>query len=196
MTESKQSTFVKSISNGFYRISQVITAGILVAGIIIAFTSEPRFSKTYRYGLVEQNPVAVENCSEGDIKEYAYSYENKTPKGHGVSVTLCFKTLQVTKNGTVYNYLPYSKTGNDYWYIESYPSRYGSDLSSKYLANVMKGFSLPQKDAQDIDNDYWKGKMDSIFDVVKGTAIALLCWVAFFMVIRFIWRGFTNKDEI
>ena len=196
MTESMQSNFVKSISNGFYRISQVITAGILIAGIIIAFTSEPRFSKTYRYGLVEQTPIAAGSCTDGDIREYMYSYENKTPKGHSVSITLCFKTVQVTKDNSVYNYLPYAKTGNDYWYIESYPSKYGSDLSSKYLATTIKGFSIPAKDAEEIDGNYWKGKLDSIFDVVKGTAIALLCWAVLFIVVRFIWRGFTNKDEV
>lgn len=194
MTESKQSTFIKSISNGFYRISQVISGAILVGGLIFAFLSEPNFSKTYRFGLVDSNPVEVKGCSDGDVREYLYSYQNKTPKGHNISVTLCFKTLAVTKNGLVSNYLPYAKIGSDYWYIESSPSIYGSDLSSKYLSSVVKGFSIPLKDAQEIDSGYWKAKMESMMEVVKNTAIVLLCWAVFYLVISFIWRGFTNRD--
>lgn len=190
----KSQNIINGISKGFYRISQVITLGILIGGAIYGYTENPWISKTYRLGLLENSGKSVEECSEGDIREYPPSYNFKTPKGRSVHITLCLETLSITKNGQVFNYLPYTKDDKGYWYIETKPSTYGSDLSSKYLITTISSFKLPKSDAEQIDNTYWKLKMESIWEAVKGTAIALLFWAIFYSVIRFIWRGFTNRD--
>jgi hypothetical protein len=194
MNANTSPSLINGISKGFYRISQVITASILVGGAIYAYTENPWISKTYRLGLLESTGKSVEECTDGDIREYASSYSFKTPKGHSVHITLCFETLSVIKNGQTFNYLPYTKDDKGYWYIETSPSKYGNDLSSKYLYATVSKFQAPIKDMQEIDSGYWKLKLESIWEAVKATALALLGWAIFYSVIRFIWRGFTNRD--
>ena len=62
------------------------------------------------------------------------------------------------------------------------------------MKGVIDGFKLPEKDGKEIDDSYWQGKLEEIWESAQGTAIALLIWAILYGVVRFIWRGFTNRD--
>ena len=194
MNQNPPSQLVESISKGFFRISLVITLGIVLGGILLAFTSEPWLTATYRFPILSKTPIKVDECNQNDLKEYSDSYKNKTPKGRNVSVTLCFEKMSIERDGSVKYVLPYKSDGKVFWYVDGYLSKYGSDLSSQYLKGVIDSFKLPEKDGKEIDDSYWRGKLEKISEYIQGTAIALLFWAIFYAVVRFIWRGFTNKD--
>jgi hypothetical protein len=194
MNQKPPSQLVESISKGFFRISIVITFGIVLGGIFFAYTSEPWLRATYRLPILSKTPIKVDECSQNDEREYSDSYKNKTPKGRSVSVTLCFEKMSIERNGSVKYVLPYKSDGKVFWYVDGYLSKYGSDLSSQYMKSVIDSFKLPERDGKEIDDSYWSGKLEKIWESVQGTAIALLIWAIFYAVVRFIWRGFTNRD--
>lgn len=193
MNEKKSPQLIESISKGFYRISLVITLGIVLVGIFLAYTSEPWFSAKYRFPILSKTAIKVNECNQNDQKEYE-SYRYQTPKGRNVSVTLCLEKMPIEEDGSVKYVLPYKSDGKIFWYVDGYLSKNGSDLSSKYLRSVIDGFQFPEKDGREIDNSYWRGKLEKIWEYVQGTALCLLIWAIFYGVVRFIWRGFTNRD--
>jgi len=194
MNQKPPSQLIESISKGFFRISLVITFGIVLGGIFLAFTSEPWLTATYRFPILSKTPIKVDECNQNDQKEYSDSYMNKTPKGRSVSVTLCFEKMPIERDGSVKYVLPYKSDGKVSWYVDGYLSKYGTDLSSQYLKSVIDSFKLPEKDGMTIDDSYWRGKLEKIWEYVQGTALCLLIWAIFYVVVRFIWRGFTNRD--
>ncbi|BDT78935.1 hypothetical protein PKF032_08230 [Polynucleobacter yangtzensis] len=164
-----------------------------MGGVFLAYTSEPWLTATYRFPILSKTPIKVDKCNENDANEYE-SYKYKTPKGRYVSVTLCLEKMPIERDGSVKYVLPYKSDGKVFWYVDVYLSKYGSDLSSQYLKSVIDSFKFPEKDGAEIDNSYWRGKLDKVWEYVQGTALCLLIWAIFYVVVRFIWRGFTNRD--
>ena len=194
MNEKTSPKLIESISKGFYRISLVITIGIVLVGIFLAYTSEPWFSAKYRFPILSTAPVKVKECNDNDAKEYMESYKYKTPKGRYVSITLCLEKMPIERDGSVKYVLPYKFDGKLFWYFDGYLSKYGNDASSKYLKSIIDSFTFPDSDGRKIDDTYWEKKLEKIWEYVEGTALALLFWAIFYAVVRFIWRGFTNRD--
>lgn len=195
MTTSKSSNVISGISKGFYRIAIVITIGIVVIGLWNAFDTSVNYGITYRFNAMDANPIKVASCLPKDVTFNKWGAAT-TPKGARVNVEYCFETFQaVTSSGRKFNGVPYKKAEKGLFYIEESPSEYGYKEGDIYVKDRMREFYPPISDLKELDKDYWSEKLSLFGEIILMLLGGLFGWVVFCLVIRFIWRGFTNRDE-
>ena len=195
MGENRASGFISGISKGFYRIALVITFAIVVIGLWNVFGDTVQYSTAYRFGILEPIPSKVSNCTQDDIKFTEWG-ATTTPKGGRVNLDFCFQKMEVVSaKGDTFNGVPYKKTDKGLYFVDESPSKYGSQEGDKYVIALMKKFSIPSSDLQELDKGYWGQKLSSIGTNLLYLLGGLLGWGVFCLVVRFIWRGFTNRDD-
>lgn len=194
MTENKQSSVISGISNGFFRIAIVVCVVIVGVGGWLSFDQKPSFTLTYRYLKLDPIPKLVKECSKNDAT-FSNRWATETPKGATIHINYCFQKVFVTSsNGEMYNGVPYKKGGGDTLFVEESPSRYGYTEGEKYIGKLIDSFKPPEQDLVEADKEYWGQKFIEIGKGLLNTIGVLIGWLVFALVIRFIWRGFTNRD--
>jgi len=195
MTTSKSSSVISGISKGFYRIALVITVGIVVVGLWNAFDTSVNYGITYRFKAMDEQPIKVDSCSPKDVTFNEWGAA-ATPKGAKVNVVYCFETFEAETNaGRKFSGVPFKKMDKGFFLIEESPSKYGNKAGDIYVKDRMDNFYPPIGDLKELDKSYWSEKISLFGEIILITLGGLLGWILFCLVIRFIWRGFTNRDE-
>lgn len=194
MSEKNSSNVVKGISSGFLRVALVVGAAILLVGGWIAIDQRPSFDVSYRFKELESIPSKVPECNELDAT-FKDSYAARTPKGASVHINYCFqKIIVISSEGVTYHGVAYKKTGANQYLVEESPNKYGSREGDRYVSRLMSQFKPSKADLDQLDQKYWGAKLSEVGSGLLVTIGFLLGWAVFCLVIRFIWRGFTNRD--
>lgn len=174
-----------NIFEGARRITYLVMAIILLAGIYLAFDSTPSLQLSYSISIPGGTPTKdeVANCNYPDSERSDY---RTTPKGHSFTLHICFRSMSFD-NGKVL--IPYKMDSNNglIWGDDKY-----SDVVMGYENVVLEAFRIPTKDMDSLDMSYHAAKAREAFRVLGITLMVILsfwciCWVAGWII-----RGFAG----
>jgi hypothetical protein len=184
-----------NIFEGSRRIAKIVAALWSTGCVIYAVNNHPSVSAVYEISIFDSKPKLAEKCPADAVREYLYSWQQSTPSGTGISLTLCFLAADGITGTNSQKLIPYKiePTTNKVWANEKY-----STEVTTYAKKVADNFKLPEADFAKFDAEartvWWED-----FFTIMGVMIGGLAFLfGFTWAVGYVVRGFMgipNKSD-
>lgn len=172
-----------NVFEGARRIAYLISGIILIAGAYITYDVSP--SEALYYNVIEPSAPARRAIGDSCPSQGRTSYmSGVTPKGHKVSIRICFEPGTFSDGRTL---IPYKIQGDMIYGDTAY-----SENVSLYIRRYEAKFIMPEADGKEMDDKWMSIWLSSKWEVIQNTVLVLAGFWLFVILVGWIIRGFAG----